>query len=512
MPLSYHSLSTLEARPSSAPSNVVVIGTKSTLGNLTSFLGENQTLLVAGAVDIAQELGGNLSPSREFGAATETHVRGPASLQRIAVCVIPTGCSRHNTPGRPHAVADLVRANKGSGDVTVIVLNENPAVSSFATACAVSRSFSTYHIKKSPPADVNVTVFMNSSESEISSFTAESLSWGIRKCQALVDCPPNILHTDEYAQQAQDIVKELQANGYADTVSYQQFRGEELAAMGMFGIHGVGKASTHPSVLAILSYTPKSPEAASRQSVCMVGKGIVFDTGGLSIKSKEGMPGMKGDMGGSAGILCAWKALVENSECHVNGSSNTRPIHALLCLAENSVGPDATRPDDVHVFYSGKTVEINNTDAEGRLVLGDGCAYAARHLNPSHIIDMATLTGAQGVATGQRHGAVYTNDDDFEQLAIRMGKFSGDLVHPIPYAPEFFVPEFASSVADMKNSVACRSNAQSSCAGQFIGNHIEEFLDEGGKWMHIDMAYPSHIGPRATGYGVALLYCVVRNL
>ena len=104
--------------------------------------------------------------------------------------------------------------------------------------------------------------------------------------------------------------------------------------------------------------------------------------------------------------------------------------------------------------------------------MGDGCAYAARHLNPSHIIDMATLTGAQGIATGQRHGAVYTNDDDFEQLAIRMGKFSGDLVHPIPYAPEFFVPEFASSVADMKNSVACRSNAQSSCAGQFIGKVI----------------------------------------
>lgn len=432
-------------------------------------------------------------------------------LQRIAVCVIPFGCSRHNTPGRPHAVADLVRANKGSGDVTIIVLNENPAASSFATACAVSRAFSTYHLKKSTPVDVNVTVVMNSDAAEISSFTAESLSWGIRKCQNLVDCPPNVLHTDEYARQALEIVTELQSNGFADTVSYQQFRGEELAEMGLFGIHGVGKASTHPSILAILSYTPQAAEAASRQSVCMVGKGIVFDTGGLSIKSKDGMPGMKTDMGGSAGILCAWKALVENATSDVNGSSD-RPLHAVLCLAENSVGPDATRPDDVHVFYSGKTVEINNTDAEGRLVLGDGCAYAARHLNPSHIIDMATLTGAQGVATGQRHGAVYTNDEDFEQLAVRMGKLSGDLVHPIPYAPEFFVPEFASAIADMKNSVACRANAQASCAGQFIGNHIEGFLDEGGKWMHIDMAYPSHIGPRATGYGVALLYCLVRHL
>ena len=93
-----------------------------------------------------------------------------------------------------------------------------------------------------------------------------------------------------------------------------------------------------------------------------------------------------------------------------------------------------------------------------------------------------------------------------------MGKLTGDLTHPLPYCPEFFTIEFASAVADMKNSVACRTNAQASCAGQFIGNHIEGFLADGGKWMHIDMAYPSHQGERATGYGVALLYAIVKNL
>ena len=113
---------------------------------------------------------------------------------------------------------------------------------------------STYHLKKSAPVDVNVTVVMNCSDDQISSFTAESLSWGIRKCQALVDCPPNVLHTDEYARQAQDIVKDLQANGYADTVSYQQFRGEGLASMGLFGIHGVGQGD----VMALI-----------RQQVCV---------------------------------------------------------------------------------------------------------------------------------------------------------------------------------------------------------------------------------------------------
>jgi leucyl aminopeptidase len=117
-------------------------------------------------------------------------------------------------------------------------------------------SVSTYHLKKNAPVDVNVTVLLNSSDSEISSFTAETLSWGIRKCQDLVDCPPNILHTDEYARQAQEIVQELQSTGFADTVTYQQFRGEELAAMGLYGIHGVGKGNLskqcHGAVSAVL--------------------------------------------------------------------------------------------------------------------------------------------------------------------------------------------------------------------------------------------------------------------
>lgn len=510
MTLTYHSLSS--ASPlADPPSNVVVVGTKATISDLHASVPPRLNIFVPEAVDLIRVISDRLRPTREFGDASETFVKGDQCLQRIAVCAIPTGCSRHNAPGRPHAVADLVRANKGNGNVCVVVLNEDPAASSFSTACAVSRAFSTYHIKKIIPEDPMVTVYMNSSDEEMPSATAESLAWSIRKCQELVDCPPNILHTDAYAAQASQIVSDLQANGFSDTVSYKQIRGEELAELGLYGIHGVGKASTHPSILAILSYVPTDVEAAQRPSVCMVGKGIVFDTGGLSIKSKEGMPGMKTDMGGSAGILGAFKSLVESMGPSV-GVGQMRPIHALLCLAENSVGPDATRPDDVHVFYSGKTVEINNTDAEGRLVLGDGCAYAAKHLNPSHIIDMATLTGAQGVATGQRHGALYTNDEHLEQLAVKMGRYSGDLIHPVPYAPEFFVPEFASAVADMKNSVACRSNAQPSCAGQFIGNHIEDFLQSGGHWMHIDMAAPSHIGPRATGYGVALLYSIVRNL
>eukprot|EP00299_Pterocystis_sp_00344_P011768 c5546_g1_i2.p1 GENE.c5546_g1_i2~~c5546_g1_i2.p1 ORF type:complete len:128 (+),score=28.36 c5546_g1_i2:112-495(+) len=124
---------------------------------------------------------------------------------------------------------------------------------------------------------------------------------------------------------------------------------------------------------------------------------------------------------------------------------------------------------------------------------------------------MATLTGAQGVATGVRHAAIYCNDDLLESAFIRAGKVTGDLVHPLPYCPEFFRSEFASKVADMKNSVKNRSNATSSCAGQFLGNHISEYLEQGGKWCHVDIAFPAEDGERATGYGVALLLQMLKE-
>jgi len=151
-------------------------------------------------------------------------------------------------------------------------------------------------------------------------------------------------------------------------------------------------------------------------------------------------------------------------------------------------------------------VEINNTDAEGRLVLADGVAYANKDLKCTTILDMATLTGAQGTATGKYHGALLTNEESWEELATQAGRVSGDLLFPVPYAPEFHFTEFASSVADMKNSAADRSNALVSCAGLFIAANLG--FDYPGSWIHVDMASPVHSGDRATGYGVALL-CVL---
>jgi len=212
------------------------------------------------------------------------------------------------------------------------------------------------------------------------------------------------------------------------------------------------------------------------------------------------MPGMKRDMGGAAAVLTGFTAAVKS------GNLKT-PLHAVLCLAENAVGPNSIRPDDIIQLYSGKTVEINNTDAEGRLVLADGLAYSIKNLKPKLIADFATLTGAQGVSTGKRHAAIVCNNDELEAIALNAGKISGDLTFPLPYCPEFFKDEFKSEVADMKNSVKDRNNAQASCAAQFIANH---FGDYNGPWLHVDMASPVHNGERATGYGVGLIFQLLK--
>jgi len=264
-------------------------------------------------------------------------------------------------------------------------------------------------------------------------------------------------------------------------------------------LFGCVKAASEGPALVVLSYFPEKSNQS--EAGVLVGKGIVYDTGGLSIKGKDMMPGMKRDMGGAAAIFHAFVAAVKGGKLSI-------PLHAVICLAENSVGPSSTRPDDIIRLYSGKTVEVNNTDAEGRLVLGDGVSYAVKHLQPKFLIDMATLTGAQSTSTGKRHAAIISNNEDIEKDAIDAGKMSGDLVFPLPYCPEFFRSEFSSDVADMKNSVKDRANATSSCAAQFIANHLGNYS---GPWLHIDMAGPSHSGDRATGYGVGLLLQILKK-
>jgi probable aminopeptidase NPEPL1 len=235
--------------------------------------------------------------------------------------------------------------------------------------------------------------------------------------------------------------------------------------------------------------------------VALVGKGVTYDTGGLHLKARGNMETMKADMGGAAAVLGAFAVLAAQKPRH--------RLSLLLCMAENAIGPAAYKPDDVLTLHSGKTVEINNTDAEGRLLLADGCSYAARKLGADVIVDAATLTGAQGVATGDLHAAVIANDEALEQALCNAGLATGDLCWPLPFAPELYRSEFASPIADMRNSVKNRSNAQVSCAAEFIHWHLDGTK---ARWGHVDLASPAFRGDRGTGFGVALLVETVRRL
>jgi len=412
------------------------------------------------------------------GSATTFVERGDSTV-RVVVAALPGPGTHYNSPSRPHAAADLVRGAIGKGKTAVLIV-PSEASHGFALGCAVARACPLYNRKGSSPENSVAVGFVGH---DVDLDRVRAAAKGIRVAGRLVDMPTSELTTTAFAAEARRLVDDTPAR-------CEQIQGEELERRGFGGLWNVGKTAEEKPALVILRYEPKG----ATQHVAWVGKGIVYDTGGLSIKTRGNMAGMKCDMGGAAAVMGAFVAAMEQKP--------NVAITALLCLAENAVGPSAYRPDDIITLYSGKTVEINNTDAEGRLVLGDGVAYASKHLSPDVIVDLATLTGAQLIATGKRHASIVCNDPELEAQAVAAGRVTGDLVHPLPWVPEFFRNEFKSKIADLKNSVKDRMNAQTSCAGQFVAEHL---VDYDKKWLHIDLAGPAFIDERGTGYGVALL-------
>jgi len=413
-----------------------------------------------------------------------------SGLRKVVAAVLPNKASRHNSPGRPDAVPGLVAGAVGGGvSVAAVVIAVDDPSHCFAAGLAVARAFPLFDGKskkaddEGKPSLTEIRIAFVGGDAPIGRLVAGAE--GIQLAGRLIDEPTSVLHTSAFVAEAEAVAAEVGAQ-------IEVVAGADLEAQGFGGLWGVGKAAVHGPALVVLKHEPEG----AVETIAWVGKGIVYDTGGLSIKTKGGMPGMKADMGGAAAVLGAFGAAVRLGA--------KQRIYALLCLAENSVGPESVRPDDIITLYSGKTIEVNNTDAEGRLVLGDGVAYASKHLDASVIVDLATLTGAQLVATGRRHAAIVCNDDALEARAIAAGKSCGDLVHPLPFVPEFYREEFASKVADLKNSVKDRMNAQSSCAAQFVHEHIDS--DWEGAWLHVDLAGPSTgSDDRGTGYGVGLL-------
>ncbi|HEV7133462.1 MAG TPA: leucyl aminopeptidase [Gaiellaceae bacterium] len=311
------------------------------------------------------------------------------------------------------------------------------------------------------------------------------------RARDLANLPPNELDPQALAERAFELADEHEhLTAYA-------LGSRELDELGMGALAAVGRGSRREPRLIVLRYDPPKPTQPD-VLLGLVGKAITFDSGGLSLKPPTRMEDMKGDMAGGAGTLHGIGAV----------AALGLPVRALAVLAsaENLPGGDAFRPGDILRAANGKTIEITNTDAEGRLVLADALWYARRE-GATHVLDMATLTGAMEIALGDLYGGLFANDDAWRDRILAAGERSGDLTWPFPLHARYrrYVD---STYADMRNASILRQ-AGAVLAAKFL----EEFAGEGA-WAHIDMAGPGFLErsrgdyytvPGGTGYGVRLI-------
>ncbi|HET7808657.1 MAG TPA: leucyl aminopeptidase [Gaiellaceae bacterium] len=307
----------------------------------------------------------------------------------------------------------------------------------------------------------------------------------------LVNSPPNEATPERLAERAQEIASQVQ------DVTTHALGPDEITAQGMGALAAVAQGSDNPPRLIVLRYEPAEPARADLV-LGLVGKAITFDTGGISLKPSLHMEDMKGDMAGGAAVIEATGAIAELG----------LPIRVLTVAAatENMPSGHAYRPGDIITAANGKTIEVTNTDAEGRLVLADALWYA-RGQGATHILDLATLTGAMEVALGDLYAGFFANDDDWRDQIVAAGEASGDHAWPFPMHPRY--RRYVDSVfADMKNSSDLRQ-AGAVLAAAFL----EEFAGEG-PWAHGDIAGPAflersrgdYMSQRGgTGYGVRLI-------
>jgi leucyl aminopeptidase len=310
---------------------------------------------------------------------------------------------------------------------------------------------------------------------------------GVSLTRELVTEPANIIYPESFVDRAR---KSLDGSG----VEIEVLDRAAMEKLGMGALLGVAQGSVREARLLILKWNGGDKNA---QPTAFVGKGVTFDTGGISIKPAAGMEAMKWDMGGAGAVVGALKTLaLRKAKANVVG---------ICGLVENMPSGAAQRPGDVVTTMSGQTVEVINTDAEGRLVLADAVTYVQRNYKPSTIIDLATLTGAILVSLGHEWAGLFSNNDELAGQLIEVGTDSGDKLWRMPLA-EPFDRLIDSPIADMKN-VGPREGG-SITAAQFI----QRFIENGVKWAHIDMAGKAWSDKAsataekgATGFGVRLL-------
>ncbi len=313
---------------------------------------------------------------------------------------------------------------------------------------------------------------------------------GVFTARDLINEPPNTLHPPHYAK---FIKKELEPLG----VKVEILDEKKMKAMGMGAILAVGMGSAQKPRMVIMRWNGSKKKTAP---IALVGKGVTFDTGGISLKPGAGMDEMKMDMGGSAAVVGTMKALA------LRGSKSN--VVGIVGLAENMPSSNAYRPGDIIKSYSGKTIEIMNTDAEGRLVLADCLTHVQKKFKPSMIIDLATLTGAIMVALGHEYCGTFTNNDKLWGQMEKASANTSEKLWRMPLDP-FWKQDMESNVADLRNLARTSGRWGGACTA---AGFLEHFIEDGTTWAHMDIAGTAYIKadkptvPKfGTGFGVRVL-------
>jgi leucyl aminopeptidase len=362
-----------------------------------------------------------------------------------------------------------------------------------------SYSFDDFFSKENKPKVTVEKIIACVSSADKAKFAAgikdgEIIGSAVNKARHWVNNPPCDITPPELASRAKAIAKK-------QGLKFTQFSEKDIIKKGMGGLASVGRGSIHDCQLVILEY--KAPKK-NADTIAFVGKGITFDSGGLSLKPPVHMETMKEDMSGAAAVIAAMEAL-----------SQLKPdvnIIGVAPLAENMPGGKASHPGDIVRFYNGKTAEIKNTDAEGRLVLADALAYTAKHYKPDAIIDFATLTGACAYALGPFYTGLMSQDDDLAAVVEDAAHDSGDHVWRLPLTDDYKIA-IKSEVADICNIGSNKYMAGATTAGHFLQNFVGDI-----PFAHLDIAGTAFNVPDrpyyksgATGVGVRLMVDIAQH-
>jgi leucyl aminopeptidase len=345
-----------------------------------------------------------------------------------------------------------------------------------------------------PPAKRSVTIAVGDVAAARKAYgPREAIADGVVMARDLVNEPANVLYPEEFARRATALKKVGVAVEVLDTAAMKK--------LGMNALLGVGQGSSRESRVVVMCWNGGRKGDAP---VCFIGKGVCFDTGGISIKPAASMEDMKGDMAGAACVVGLMQALAAR-KAKVNAVG-------VIGVVENMPDGNAQRPGDIVKSMSGQTIEIINTDAEGRLVLADVIWYAHQRFKPKFMVDLATLTGAIIVALGQEYAGMFCNNDQLAERLAKTGEVTGEKVWRMPLAPEYD-KMIDSKFADMKNTGGSRWGGAITAA-QFI----KRFVDDKMPWAHLDIAGTGFDSRQTdtnkswgSGWGVRLLDRLVKD-